>query len=154
MKLSQLMLTAMLMTAATSTFVAAAEDTHHSMKGHAAEKAAQRREGTLRHLLAGIELTETQKQQIKALSAQHRAAAQAAGTASRNQLQQLMAADNFDELSAKQLLQQRQEQKQQRRLQRLKLQHQIMQLLTAEQQDQVKANLAKQAKGRHGQKHS
>lgn len=153
MKLSHMMLTAALLSSAAFAFTALAQGSGDDKQRHASEKAQQRRGGGLQHLLAGVELTDAQKQQIKQLTEQHLAKAKADTSAGRSQMHELMAAESFDELNAKQLIQLRQEQKLQRQLQRLQLQHQILQLLSAEQRDQVNANLAKPPKGRFAPKH-
>ncbi|MDX5407436.1 MAG: Spy/CpxP family protein refolding chaperone [Chromatiaceae bacterium] len=102
----------------------------------------------LKRALARLELTDSQQQQINQLIQQHRneRASKADGSkadskaeyrASHQQLKALMAADQFDEVAARQLLAQRQQAKLERQLAGMKLRHDIMQLLTEEQRQQL-----------------
>ena len=81
-----------------------------------------------------LDLTEQQRQQIRELMQAHRAAKP---TAQREAMQALLDAPQFDEQAARDLLAQRAAQREQRQLAGLKLQHEIRQLLTSEQREQL-----------------
>ncbi len=78
-----------------------------------------------------------QKTQIKALRSQDKDARQAQRQAYKEQMDALLSAPNFDENAAKELLTARQDKKQQLGLIKLKTQHQVMQLLNAEQKEKL-----------------
>lgn len=85
--------------------------------------------------LQQLDLSAEQRQQVAALMQQYRATQQA----QRQQpaLQALLDAPQFDELAAKQLLAERRAQREQHQLARLALQHEIHQVLTPEQRQQL-----------------
>ncbi|WP_445767347.1 Spy/CpxP family protein refolding chaperone [Rheinheimera sp.] len=93
----------------------------------------------MQRMLGALDLTDSQQAQIKQLMQQHRAQQKALprDNALRQQLQQLVAADSFDEASARRLLQQQQQQQVEQRLTGLKLKHDILQLLSEEQRQQL-----------------
>lgn len=102
----------------------------------------------LKRALARLDLTDSQQQQINQLIQQHHsergnnadggiADSKAEYRASHQQLKALMAADQFDEVAARQLLAQRQQAKLEQQLTGMKLRHNIMQLLTEEQRQQL-----------------
>jgi len=125
---------------------------------HSAQEAGQKRQRghDMMQQLASLDLTDEQKQQIRQLMQQHRAERKAkylgkepaAGQAPsvrqdpsvRQQLKALMQAEHFDEVAVQQWLEQQQPAQLQRRLQALKLQHQLRQILTEEQRQQLQAN--------------
>lgn len=113
----------------------------------------------LQRALARLDLTDSQQQQINQLMQQHRneraskadggkADSKAEYRASHQQLKALMAAAQFDEVAARQLLEQRQQAGLERQLAGMKLRHDIMQLLTQEQRQQLQQM---QLKRRHKQ---
>ena len=93
----------------------------------------------MQRMLGSLDLTERQQAQIKQLVEQHRTQQKALprDKAIRQQLQQLVAADSFDEVAARQLLQQQQQQTVEQRLAGLKLKHEILQLLSEEQRQEL-----------------
>lgn len=93
-----------------------------------------------------LDLTDQQRQQIRELMQAHRAAKP---TAQREAMQALLDAPQFDEQAARDLLAQRAAQREQRQLAGLKLQHEIRQLLTSEQREQLQ-QLQQQ---RHSKRH-
>lgn len=93
-----------------------------------------------------LNLTDQQRQQIRELMQAHRAAKP---TAQREAMQALLDAPQFDEQAARDLLAQRAAQREQRQLAGLKLQHEIRQLLTSEQREQLQ-QLQQQ---RHSKRH-
>ena len=131
MKLSQLIIALGLVVTIGVTGAVMAQDTmaeQHGEHQHAGHISVKR-------MLAGLDLTDSQQQQIRQLLQQHRTEQQAtqADKAARQQLHALLEAEYFDEATARQLLQQQQQQHLERHLSALKLQHQIRQILTAEQ---------------------
>lgn len=93
-----------------------------------------------------LDLTDQQRQQIRELMQAHRAAKP---TAQREAMQALLDAPQFDEQAARDILAQRAAQREQRQLAGLKLQHEIRQLLTSEQREQLQ-QLQQQ---RHSKRH-
>lgn len=93
-----------------------------------------------------LDLTDQQRQQIRELMQAHRAAKP---TAQREAMQALLDAPHFDEQAARDILAQRAAQREQRQLAGLKLQHEIRQLLTSEQREQLQ-QLQQQ---RHSKRH-
>ncbi|MBY6187992.1 Spy/CpxP family protein refolding chaperone [Marinobacter hydrocarbonoclasticus] len=107
---------------------------HHGKRGHHG--------GEVRKMLRGLDLTAEQKTEIKALvAAAHTDKPERDLTQVEERMaarQALMANPNFDEAAARAMIEARQSDKADRELARMKLQHDIMQLLTDEQ----KAKLA------------
>lgn len=93
-----------------------------------------------------LNLTDQQRQQIRELMQAHRAAKP---KAQHEAMQALLDAPQFDEQAARDLLAQRAAQREQRQLAGLKLQHEIRQLLTSEQREQLQ-QLQQQ---RHSKRH-
>ncbi|MFC4655436.1 Spy/CpxP family protein refolding chaperone [Rheinheimera marina] len=96
--------------------------------------------------LKGLDLTDTQKEQVKTLMEQARASmpAKADMQAQHEQLKTLIQAENFDEAAVRTVLQSQQSQRLEAEVSRSRLQHDIYQLLTAEQ----KAKLAEREQKR------
>ncbi|WP_337842950.1 Spy/CpxP family protein refolding chaperone [Rheinheimera sp.] len=96
--------------------------------------------------LKGLDLTEAQKAQVKTLMEQHRASlpAKAGMKAQHQQLKTLIQAENFDEAAVRAELESQQKQRLEAEISRARLQHDIYQLLTAEQ----KAKLAEREQKR------
>lgn len=113
---------------------------HHS-KPEQADKSYKMQRGSFSYqkMLAGLELTASQQQQLQLLMKEHKASKpERAGSAEiRIALRQLVRADYFDETAATELLQQQQQQRLQQRLAQLQLRHQVYQLLTPEQRQQL-----------------
>lgn len=154
MKLSTLVLSAAMMVAAIGAVSAVADTERHGMNSDAVKQKQTGRHAPLKRLLANVELTSEQSSQIKQLLQQHRSDARGTKTDAREQLQGLMQAENFDEQLARQILQQQQERRLERQLSRIKLQYQILQLLSPEQREQVQANVAKRGQRKMTQWHS
>lgn len=93
-----------------------------------------------------LDLTDQQRQQIRELMQAHRAAKP---KAQHEAMQALLDAPQFDEQAARDILAQRAAQREQRQLAGLKLQHEIRQLLTSEQREQLQ-QLQQQ---RHSKRH-
>lgn len=93
----------------------------------------------MKRMLAGLDLTDSQREQIKQLMKQQREAnkGKRRDTAAHQQMQTLLMAEQFDENAARQLLEQQQQQAVEKRLTMLKLQHQVLQILTDEQRQQL-----------------
>ncbi|GAA0551480.1 hypothetical protein GCM10009098_18900 [Rheinheimera aquimaris] len=93
----------------------------------------------MKRMLAGLDLTDNQREQIKQLMQQQREAFKREGrdNAAHLQLQALLIAEQFDESAARQLLEQQQQRAVEKRLTMLKLQHQVLQVLTEEQRQQL-----------------
>ncbi len=87
--------------------------------------------------LRGVQLTDQQQEQIKALKKQHFQAMMDAHKQNVDAMKSLMAAKDFDEAKAKKLVAQREQQRAAYQVEKLKMQHDIYQLLTEEQQQQV-----------------
>tara|TARA_R110002126_G_scaffold172606_7_gene321365 strand:+ start:823 stop:1299 length:477 start_codon:yes stop_codon:yes gene_type:complete len=112
----------------------------HSKFAQADKSYPSKRSGhSYQKMLAGVELSAEQRQQLHQLLADHRAnkpeRAQASGK--RGELRQLIQADYFDETAVSELLQQQHQQRMTRQLAQLKLRHQVYQLLTPEQREKM-----------------
>ena len=151
MKATQLIFVLSMFTAAGVT-AAPAQQQHEECQAvsHQAKDARHSRQHGfgMKRALARLDLTDSQQQQINQLMQQHRNAraskadagkadSKAEYRASHQQLKALMAADQFDEVAARQLFEQRQQAKLERKLAGMKLRHDIMQLLTEEQRQQL-----------------
>ncbi|MCL1079093.1 periplasmic heavy metal sensor [Parashewanella spongiae] len=94
-------------------------------------------------ILRKLDLTDEQKQQAKALVKAHKQNTRTIKASIEDRknyaqkIQALIKADSFDEQSANALIAQRSEQRQQHALNKLKLQHDLYQLLTPEQKQQA-----------------
>lgn len=95
--------------------------------------------------LRGLDLTDAQKTEIKALMDQHRSSMsrpdKETRAAHRAEMQALMTSGNFDEAKAKEIIEQRQQVREQHMLERMKLHNQIYNLLTPEQQAKFKERM-------------
>lgn len=132
MKLSKLIIAFSLITAsATSVAVLAHE--------HDAERHQGKSRSPVMHMLKGLELSASQQQQIKTLVQQHRGDMEPRKERKDEmaKMQALMQAEQFDEAAVRALLQQHQQQRLENKLSILKLQHDIRQLLTTEQREEL-----------------
>lgn len=104
--------------------------------------------GDMRQMFRGLDLTDQQHAEIKALMQQHWQTMQDKRPSSdvrqahREQMLALVTADTFNQADAVTLIQARQEQRQQRAIEMLKVQREIYQLLTPEQQLKFKERFA------------
>lgn len=99
-------------------------------------------------MLKGLDLTDAQKTQLKTLIAEHRATVKAkqqpaAMQSLHSELQVLLQAEQFDEAAARLLLEKQQSTRLEHDIERLKFQHQLMSVLTAEQKAKLQARQAK-----------
>ncbi|MDP2714913.1 Spy/CpxP family protein refolding chaperone [Rheinheimera sp.] len=135
MKVSKLIFALGLLTAASLPGIAVAHE--HKAAGY--EHGRHMQHAPMKRMLAGLELTDSQREQIKQLMQQHRSEQKAtrAGNTERQQMRDLLAADTFDEVAARQLIAKQQQQAADKRLAAMKLQHQVLQLLTDEQRQQL-----------------
>ena len=135
MKVAKLIFALGLLTASSLSGVAVAHE--HKVAGHKHDLHMQH--APMKRMLAGLVLTDSQLQQIKQLMQQHRSEQKMArpDKAERQQMRDLMAADTFDEVTARLLIEKRQQQAVDNRLAAMKLQHQVLQLLTDEQRQQL-----------------
>lgn len=127
----------------------------HNADGKHQQHAPHTQLHAMQRMLGSLDLTDSQQAQIKQLTQQYRAQQKALprDSAVRLQLQQLIAADNFDEVAAVSLLEQQQQKELERRLAGLKLQHEIHQLLTPQQRQQLADKQQKRQQKRQ-QRHS
>lgn len=105
-----------------------------------------------KQLLRGVDLTDAQKEEMQTLRAQNRDAMQAnkgafraERMADRQQMQQLMLAENFDEAAVRALAEKMVDLQVERRVAKMKQQHAMFNILTPEQKAQVKENMEKRA---------
>lgn len=105
-----------------------------------------------KQMLRGIDLTDEQKEELQSLREQNREAMKANKgafhsemMAERQQMQQLMLADNFDEAAVRALAEKMVDQQVERRVAKMKQQHAMYNILTPEQKAQVKENMAERA---------
>lgn len=135
MKVAKLILALGLLTASSWSGAAIA----HEHKVAAYEHGRYMQHAPMKRMLAGLVLTDSQRQQIKQLMQQHRSEQKMArpDKAERQQMRDLLAADTFDEVSARLLIEKQQQQAVDQRLAAMKLQHQVLQLLTDEQRQQL-----------------
>jgi periplasmic protein CpxP/Spy len=136
MKVSQLIFTLSLITASTLSAMAVAEQPDFEVH----DRGRYEKHVPMQRMLSGLELTDSQKDDIKQLVQQHRAerAGHRPDKASREQLHAVLAAEQFNESAARQILEQRQQQRLDQELSALKLRHQVLQVLTPEQRQQLK----------------
>ncbi|QIZ78118.1 Spy/CpxP family protein refolding chaperone [Ferrimonas lipolytica] len=128
-------------------------DRHHAEKrgGH----------GNIHKMLFNLDLTDEQRDQVKALlkaakqpkderpSAEER---QAKREAKRAAMQELMNADSFDETAAKAIIAERQQRQTERELQQMKTHYELMQILTQEQRDELAAKQQERMERRQSRK--
>ncbi len=121
----------------------------HSM-GEFHKKGDRMAHDGMHRMFEGLDLTDAQKADIKKLFAEQRAArsedrpTKEARLAHRNELQALITSASFDETQAKALLSAQQERRQEHAIERMKMQNQIYNLLTPEQQAKFKARFESQ----------
>ena len=132
MKLSKLIIAFSLIAASASSAVVMAHDVDK-------ERQRGKSGSPVTHMLKGLELTSAQRQQVEDLVQQHRSGI---GSAKENKtamdkMQALITAEHFDEAAVRSLLQQHQQLRLERQLSMLKLQHDIRQLLTDEQREEL-----------------
>ncbi len=135
-----------------TTGLAVAAETTNGGQGYSKDKSAYVKKARTgkNHWLAGVELSEAQRQQFTELLAQHKAAQRQAAKPAAEQRQQfkaLLQADYFDEPVVRQQLEQQQAKRTEQQLERLKLRHQLYQILTPEQRQQL-AEKAEQRRSR------
>ncbi len=96
-------------------------------------------------LLKGLDLTDSQREQIRSLmkEAHTDKPDPASRSAAHQAMQALVKAEQFDEVAARQLLEKQQPQMLEQQLKRLKLQHQIRTVLTDEQKAKLDERAAK-----------
>ncbi|MFB2640053.1 MULTISPECIES: Spy/CpxP family protein refolding chaperone [Shewanella] len=105
----------------------------------------------MHRMFEGLDLTDAQKADIKKLFAEQRAArsddrpTKEERLAHRAEMHALITAANFDEAQAKALMSAQQEKRQTQAIERMKMQNQIYNLLTPEQQAKFKARFEAQA---------
>lgn len=135
MKISKLIFALSLLTASSVAGVAVAHE--HKAAGY--EHGRHMQHAPMKRMLAGLDLTDSQREQIKQLMQQHRSEQKTArpDKAERKQMRDLLAADTFDETAARLLLEKQQQQAVNKRLAAMKLQHQVLQVLTDEQRQQL-----------------
>lgn len=99
----------------------------------------------IERMLKGLDLTDSQRQQIDKLQTEFLAKKPEpeAHKAFAEQLKNLIRADVFDEVAARQLLEQQQAQMLDKAVARLKLQHDIRNILTAEQKAKLDERMAR-----------
>lgn len=120
-----------------------AEPTHGSEHRHGEYQKGER--GNMHGMFKGLELTDAQKADIKKLFAEQKAArgderpSKEERQAKRQAMQDMITAVNFDEASAKAMIAEQQAQREVRALAYMKMQNQIYNLLTPEQQVKFKA---------------
>lgn len=141
-----------------ATFVLALTMTLPAIAGGSDRHDAQGHHGGPRHagaehligmkMLKGLDLTDAQKTQLETLIAEHRASVKAkqqpaAMQSLHSELQLLLQAEQFDEAAARLLLEKQQNTRLEHDIERLKFQHQLMSVLTAEQKAKLQARQAK-----------
>ncbi|PTA48865.1 hypothetical protein C9I43_17565 [Shewanella morhuae] len=101
--------------------------------------------GGMHKMFEGLDLTDAQKADVKKLFAEQKAArtesrpTKEERLANRTEMLTLLTAPNFDETQAKALMSAQQEQRQTQMIERMKIQNQVYNLLTPEQQTKFKA---------------
>lgn len=103
--------------------------------GHEARGGHVVKHGWHMKALKGLDLTDAQKEQIKALTEQHRASMPKPTElkAEMTELQTLVQADNFDDAAVRALLESKQKDRLEHEVARARLQHDIHKILTVEQ---------------------
>ncbi len=134
MKIAKLIIALGLVTTCSLSGFAFAHDNNHDRHGgHHAQHTP------IKRMLAGIELSDTQREQVKALVQQSRAehSMTPPDHTARTQWQALLTAEQFDDAAALSLLQQQQQRQLEHRLAELKLRHQVLQVLTDAQRAEL-----------------
>ncbi|QYJ84496.1 Spy/CpxP family protein refolding chaperone [Shewanella aegiceratis] len=111
--------------------------------------------GEMHKMFRGLDLTDAQRTQMKELMQSHREAMQAkrpsddVRAAHKQQMLDMITSDSFNEADLKAMTAQRSEQRAQAAVERMKMQREIYQMLTPEQQAKFKENFGKRG-GRKG----
>ena len=122
-------------------------DSYHQMKG---ERGGHKHK--MGKMFRGLDLTDEQKTQMKALFTEHRdemkqnRPTKEQRAEQKQQMLTFITTTNFSEEEVKQALAAKQEARQQKAVDMLKLQNQAYQLLTPEQQEKFKERFAKRSK--------
>ncbi|MCL1051386.1 Spy/CpxP family protein refolding chaperone [Shewanella abyssi] len=117
---------------------------HHQMKGERGEH-----HDKMRKMFRGLDLSDEQKTQVKAILSSHRdemelnRPSKEDRATQKAQMLEFITADSFNEAEVKQALAAKQEDRQQKAVNMMKLQNQVYQLLTPEQQEKFKKRFAK-----------
>ncbi|CAD6367441.1 hypothetical protein FOB89_01225 [Shewanella putrefaciens] len=120
-------------------------------RGEFHKKGNRMEHGGMHKMFEGLDLTDAQKADIKKLFAEQKASrsderpTKEELLAHRNEMQAVITAATFDETQAKALLNARQDKRQAQAIERMKIQNQIYNLLTPEQQAKFKARFEAQA---------
>ncbi|QQX79937.1 Spy/CpxP family protein refolding chaperone [Shewanella sp. KX20019] len=120
------------------------KSSYHQMKG---ERGGHH--DKMRKMFRGLDLSDEQKTQVKAILSSHRdemelnRPSQEERAAQKTQMLEFITADTFNETEVKQALAAKQEDRQQKVVNMMKLQNQVYQLLTPEQQEKFKKRFAK-----------
>ncbi|MGS0676613.1 Spy/CpxP family protein refolding chaperone [Shewanella sp. 30m-9] len=124
----------------------------HGKNGHHQMQSERGGHHDLRKMFRGLDLTDEQKTEMKALFSAHRdemkqnRPSKEARAAQKQQMLGFITAANFNEAEVKQALAAKQAARQQKAVNMLKLQNQAYQLLTPEQQEKFKQRFAKHHK--------
>lgn len=144
MKLSKLIIACSLIAASATSLAVLAHE-------HGAERHQGKSRSPEMHMLKGLELSDSQQQQIQTLVQQQRdnTKPRKERKAEMAKMQALVQAEQFDEAAVRALLQQIQQQRLENKLAMLKLQHDIRQLLTAEQREELDKQRERRREKRH-----
>ena len=124
----------------------------HGKNGHHQMQGERGGHNDMRKMFRGLDLTDAQKTEMKALFSAHRdemkqnRPSKEARAAQKQQMLAFITSSNFNEAEVKQALAAKQEARQQKAVGMIKLQNQAYQLLTPEQQEQFKQRFAKHHK--------
>ncbi|SNY57444.1 protein CpxP [Arsukibacterium tuosuense] len=131
----------LMLTAASLLLVTHSATAGHHNKPEQADKSYKMQRGSFSYqkMLADVELTTAQQQQLQQLMAEHRSdkPKRERDNSERGAMRQLLQADYFDEVAVTELLQQQQQKRLAQRVAQLKLRHQVNQLLTPDQRQQL-----------------
>lgn len=129
--------------------VYAGDDHQHHGKSHHMKGERSGHHGDIRKMFRGLDLTDTQKSEIKALVKEQRKAmkeervSKEKRSAHRSEFFALISADNFDEAKAQELIEKKQQKRQEKGVAMLKIQNEVYQLLTPEQKVKFKEKFEK-----------
>jgi len=136
-------------TALLTTNVYAEQQTHCQDSGYHMKGDRMSHHGGMKKMFRGLDLTDEQRTEIKTLMKAQKESMQSSRPTSderqahRAEMLALITADSFDESQVTLLMQQKQEKRQDKAVGMLKVQNEIYQLLTPEQQVRFKDNFAK-----------
>ena len=136
-------------TALMTSTVYAGGDHEHKDKSHHMKSERTGHHGDIRKMFRGLNLTDGQKIEIKALVKEQRASMKAEASPKENRKQNkaeffaLISADNFDEAKAQEFINAKQQSRQAKGVAMLKVQNDIYQLLTPEQKAKFKEKFEK-----------